>query len=184
MPKIKEIVRIDSPEVSHVARKTSRQPSKKRKRASSEDVDDDEYDWEEKGEVEARVNGFDESEPATMKRIIAFSGSAIHPTHPKNSAIKFARVFVEGPPDAPWLGTGVIELPPGVEKQTKPSKQNSMVFFVAEGAVEATVNKTVVRLKRGGQFLVPRGNNYRIVNLADRTSKLWFVQATDTMVRD
>ncbi|KAF9943518.1 hypothetical protein BGZ65_000885, partial [Modicella reniformis] len=51
------------------------------------------------------------------------------------------------------------------------------VFYVIRGIAEATVHETEFVVTTGGRFLVPRGNQYGIVNLSDKNPcQLFFVQ--------
>lgn len=84
---------------------------------------------------------------------IAYPASSYAPRDVANAIIKFQKTFDE----APFFATGVMDLPRGGEKATKPSKHNVMTFVILEGAVEATVHQTSFRLKRGSHFIVPRG---------------------------
>src|SRR5690554_7526001 len=43
--------------------------------------------------------------------------------------------------------------------------------------VQAMVHETTIVLSAGGQFLVPRGNQYSITNVSRNESHLFFVQA-------
>lgn len=122
---------------------------------------------------------------------IAYPASSYAPRDVANAIIKFQKTFDE----APFFATGVMDLPRGGEKTTKPSKHNVMTFVILEGAVEATVHQTSFRLKRGSHFIVPRGihlstvfsfiiylgNYYSIRNIANKVSRLFFTQATDTL---
>ncbi|KTW29582.1 uncharacterized protein T551_02198 [Pneumocystis jirovecii RU7] len=175
MPKIKEIIRIDPISIPSRSKGTGRvkNTSFKKKMAKHESTSDEE--WEEKVDVECEVINWHDKKPI-IKRI-AYPASSYAPRDVANAIIKFQKTFDE----APFFATGVMDLPRGGEKTTKPSKHNVMTFVILEGAVEATVHQTSFRLKRGSHFIVPRGNYYSIRNIANKVSRLFFTQATDTL---
>ncbi|KAG5439131.1 hypothetical protein PCANB_001430 [Pneumocystis canis] len=175
MPKIKEIIRVNPISIPSRPRGTSRakNTSFKKKVVKHRDTSDEE--WEEKVDVECEVINWHDKKPI-IKRI-AYPASSYAPRDVANAIIKFQKTFDE----APFFATGVMDLPRGAEKTTKPSKHNVMTFVILEGAVEATVHQTSFRLKRGSHFIVPRGNYYSIRNIANKVSRLFFTQATDTL---
>lgn len=72
------------------------------------------------------------------------------------------------------MASGVLELPEGSQKPNKNSHGSAMVFIVVKGTVEVTVHKTLFRLQEGGQFFVPRGNMYCIVNVGRGEASIFF----------
>ncbi|KAJ3336684.1 hypothetical protein HDU91_001703, partial [Kappamyces sp. JEL0680] len=92
---------------------------------------------------------------------------------------KFQKVFSEGE----FLASGVLELPPGATKPSKNSHSSAMVFIVMSGLVEVQVHKTTFQLVDGGQFFVPRGNQYCISNIGETESTLIFCHGKQ-IVRD
>ncbi|KAG5518875.1 hypothetical protein PMAC_002406 [Pneumocystis sp. 'macacae'] len=175
MPKIKEIIRVDPISIPNRPKGTGRvkNTSFRKKMTKHETTSDEE--WEEKVDVECEVINWHDKKPI-IKRI-AYPASSYAPRDVANAIIKFQKTFDE----APFFATGVMDLPRGGEKTTKPSKHNVMTFVILEGAVEATVHQTSFRLKRGSHFIVPRGNYYSIRNIANKVSRLFFTQATDTL---
>lgn len=175
MPKIKEIIRVDPINIPTRSKGTTRtkNTSYKKKIVKSESASSDE--WEEKVDVECEVINWHDKKPIVKR--IAYPASSYAPKDVANAIIKFQKTFDE----APFFATGVMDLPRGGEKATKPSKHNVMTFVILEGAVEATVHQTSFRLKRGSHFIVPRGNYYSIRNIANKVSRLFFTQATDTL---
>ncbi|QSL67152.1 hypothetical protein MERGE_001541 [Pneumocystis wakefieldiae] len=175
MPKIKEIIRVDPINIPSRHKGTGRTKNThfKKKLIKSEMLTDD--DWEEKVDVECEVINWHDKKPIVKR--IAYPASSYAPRDVANAIIKFQKTFDE----APFFATGVMDLPRGGEKATKPSKHNVMTFVILEGAVEATVHQTSFRLKRGSHFIVPRGNYYSIRNIANKVSRLFFTQATDTL---
>lgn len=57
----------------------------------------------------------------------------------------------------PYMGAGVVDIPPGGEKRTKNARMMQMVFFVHYGKVLVTVHQTRFRISTGGIWTVPRG---------------------------
>ena len=57
----------------------------------------------------------------------------------------------------PFMGAGVVDLPPGSEKRPKNSRKMHMVFFVHYGKVLVSVNEAQFRISAGGTWFVPRG---------------------------
>ncbi|KAI7826179.1 Mif2/CENP-C like-domain-containing protein [Gamsiella multidivaricata] len=101
--------------------------------------------------------------------------------------------YHRGLEDPGALASGTIKLhPSGSKPMTNTSGHSSsnsstsnsgdgfsMVFFVAKGIVEVTVNKTSFVVSKGGTFLVPRGNAYGVTNMSrEREAVLFFVQAS------
>lgn len=69
-----------------------------------------------------------------------------------------------------FIASGVVFIPVGGEKPTKPSRDNAyvsisaadcadlmQVFYVIEGTVKVTIHMTSFICGAGGQFLIPRG---------------------------
>ncbi|KAG4304391.1 hypothetical protein PORY_002101 [Pneumocystis oryctolagi] len=177
MPKIKEIIRVDPISIPNRSKGTSRakNTSFKKKVVKHDSTSDEE--WEEKVDVECEVINWHDKKPIVKRLGIAYPASSYAPRDVANAIIKFQKTFDE----TPFFATGVMDLPRGGEKTTKPSKHNVMTFVILEGAVEATVHQTSFRLKRGSHFIVPRGNYYSIRNIANKVSRLFFTQATDTL---
>ncbi|RUP48913.1 Mif2/CENP-C like-domain-containing protein [Jimgerdemannia flammicorona] len=105
-------------------------------------------------------------------------GSMLKPKAVNNQAYMFQKVFSEGE----FMSSGIVLLPKGAEKPNKNSRASAMVFYVISGSVRVTIHKTTFVISTGGQFIVPRGNQYRIVNVANRESRLHFTQAREINV--
>ncbi|KAF9203553.1 hypothetical protein BGZ49_006288 [Haplosporangium sp. Z 27] len=84
--------------------------------------------------------------------------------------------FHRGLEDPDSLASGIIKIKPGGRKATTNSNGSSMVFFVIRGLVQVTVHETDFVVSTGGRFLVPRGNQYGIINLSKKESTLFFTQ--------
>ncbi|KAL1918730.1 uncharacterized protein VTP21DRAFT_2752 [Calcarisporiella thermophila] len=107
---------------------------------------------------------------------IAFTPFQFNPKQFRN--FSFQKVFSEGE----FFSSGIVVLPVGAEKPNKNSRESSMVFYVISGRIKATVHRTTFELSAGGQFMVPRGNQYCIVNIARKESKLLFAQAREIVI--
>lgn len=98
------------------------------------------------------------------------------------------------------MAAGILEIPVGGSKPTKPTKDNNYVsvpsilqarlclaltlaiflcqtFVVLEGAVDVRVHRTMFRMSPGGMFMVPKGNTYSIENCCQRRARIFFAQA-------
>lgn len=82
----------------------------------------------------------------------------------------FQKVFSEGE----FIASGVLELPHGSTKPSKNSHGSAMMFVVVSGLIEVKVHKTTFQLEDGGQFFVPRGNQYSISNVGSSDATLYF----------
>lgn len=82
----------------------------------------------------------------------------------------FQKVFSEGE----FLASGVLDLPKNTMKPNKNSHKSAMIFVVLNGVVEVCVNKSIFTLADGGQFFVPRGNQYSVKNVGASEARLFF----------
>lgn len=69
-------------------------------------------------------------------------------------------------------------------KPFKPTLESDYFFYVISGAVEANVSENIFTVLRGGSFVVPKGNFYSIRNILPKESRLFFVQAKDTLIHE
>ncbi|CAG8464935.1 3196_t:CDS:2 [Ambispora leptoticha] len=158
VPIIKEIITISDNE--EVIRPPLRKHATSEKRATTEKRKSLEIvDWE---------------TDRTVTRQIIFVPSMFEPNDP-GYRYKFQKTFSDGQ----FFSSGLLVLPEGVEKPAKNAKDSSMVFYVIKGKVTVTIHKTTFRIASGGQFLIPRGNQYRIVNENENEAKLFFSQARE-----
>ncbi|OLL26022.1 Centromere protein 3 [Neolecta irregularis DAH-3] len=181
LPAIKEIVRYEPHEPET---RSKRHVSRKRKKHGQPDDDDDDNDehnladkenWENKDEVIADVLCWPQCDQVEMKRI-AIPNSAVQTNIVANRTFTFKKIFEEGD----FCATGILEINPDGEKPAKQTRNNVLIFVILNGCVAVTINQTEFRLKRGGQFIVPRGNSYRIKNMLDRPARLQFTQVKNT----
>ena len=158
LPKIKEIIRIDTPphpSRPNPSRATSRGPGRKRKL----DSDSESGDESDAGEVYATIKAFDDgtSGAGDVGSIsdyrIAVAKSAIHPQPLQGKAVYFEKLFQDGG----YFACGVMDIVVGGQKATKPTRHSYMNFMVMSGKVEVKVNRTAFVIGKGGVFVVPRG---------------------------
>jgi len=168
LPRIKEVVRADEPEVYRRAKSYSK-PSKGKKRPppQPESEDEDEVEpWEiEPGRIVADVREWDpENESGELEEReeeIALSSAAIITRDVGTGAtFKFAKTLT-----LPFFGSGMVDLPPGGIKKPKNSRKMQMVFFVFYGRVEVSVNDSVFRIGKGGMWQVPRSKSLSFLNI-------------------
>jgi centromere protein C len=93
----------------------------------------------------------DEPVQVTDERI-AISAKAVQTSEIRDATFRFAKTLT-----MPFMGAGVVDLPPGGEKRPKNSRKMHMVFFVHTGKVMVTINEAQFRISAGGMWFVPRG---------------------------
>ncbi|KAG5650631.1 hypothetical protein H0H81_011544 [Sphagnurus paluster] len=115
-----------------------------------------------------------------ISRVVVFPSKMVYAPpnipyrkNPTNKTWTFQKTLA----DADFLCSGFLFIQVNGEKETKHVHDNSYVFLVIEGAVEATIHHTSYAISTGGVFLVPRGNTYSIRNICDKDAKLIFTQA-------
>lgn len=109
------------------------------------------------------------------KQAIAITGDMLKPRPVNNQNFQFQKTFSEGT----FMTCGILALPKGTEKPNRNSDYSSMVFHVIYGCVQATVHKSSFTIRTGGHFQVPRGNQYRIKNVSQQETRLFFCQARE-----
>jgi mannose-6-phosphate isomerase-like protein (cupin superfamily) len=109
--------------------------------------------WE--PEYEAHPPGDDDQVHISEERI-AVSADAVQTKEIHDATFRFAKTLT-----MPFMGAGVVDLPPGSEKRPKNSRKMHMVFFVHYGKVAVTVNEGQFRISAGGQWFVPRGECFQ-----------------------
>jgi centromere protein C len=145
LPRIKEIVRVDTPPQPP---RTPKPNPRKRKIPALEEDDDD----SDAGEVYATIKAYgDDSEIADYKIAVAKSG--IETKAIQGNKVRLAKIFQDGS----YMASGILDILVGGEKSIKPTKHSFMSFVVLWGKVEAKVHRTVFVIGRGGVFVVPRG---------------------------
>ncbi|WVQ77302.1 hypothetical protein IAR50_006986 [Cryptococcus sp. DSM 104548] len=145
---------------------------RKRRGGDSDDEEENEEGWDEKTEPTGLIQDFPNG--AECHRKIACPKALLVPRLVQGGSFKYQKVFGEGG----FMAAGVVFIPVGEKKNTKPSKDNAYVFYVIQGAVQVTIYRTSFVMAPGSQFLVPRGNDYCIENISpNKEAQLFFAQA-------
>ena len=179
MPKISEIVRVESPPSPSRKRTKPSKPKpiagQKRTRNGLLKLGDDEKEaanedpgdldnWElptaksgAQGVMSALVRPYpvsegEEGEVEEVEMELAFSKDRIVGVEVANKDFTFVKTH-----SCETGGTGCITIPPGGGKRSKNSGGMFLVFFVHAGRATVVVNGNRFRVGRGGQFMVPRG---------------------------
>lgn len=118
----------------------------------------------------------DDSDGNETNTSVVRTKASLRPIAAAGQEFKFEKLFNCGG----LMATGVLHLPPGTRKPTKPSKDNSFVFCVLQGALRATVHRKSFIVGPEGVFQVPAGNNYSLENVCERNVKLFFAQCRKT----
>lgn len=171
LPEVVEIVRVESDSEEERGRVQRRKKAyaisragAKRKRSTKELSEDEfeEEDWESRtvdGEVGV-VKGYVKSYPPggaageeELEEVeLAFSRNRIVTVEVANGDFTFVKTCTEE-----FFGTGMIEVPPGGIKRTKNSGKMHLVFYIISGKVEVKIGENSFRVRKGAQFMVPRG---------------------------
>lgn len=161
----KEVFRAPEEEAAIKRGPRARGRTKGKSRTQTPQVEDDDppEDWElDRGVIDGEVMGwepeFEKHPPAdddqvnVSEELLAISADAVQTKDIKDATFRFAKTLT-----MPFMGAGIVDLPPGAEKRPKNSRKMHMVFFVHTGKVLVTVNETEFRISSGGQWFVPRG---------------------------
>ncbi|GAD97329.1 Cupin domain protein [Paecilomyces variotii No. 5] len=178
---IKEIIRTE--DVEPEKRTGSKRKSKKSKSKSRRNADDESEDesqdnsdpWEKDGILHGYVRKWDPETQTTMEDDevldIAYGPAGIETRDVKDSTFRFAKLL-----SSPFLGSGIVELPPGGVKKPKNSKRMHMVFYVCHGRVQVDISGVQFSAGKGCVFQVPRGNYYSFANAYEKDARLFFTQ--------
>lgn len=166
LPSIKEVIRVEEEEVETKKRNSrprGRTKGKKKAQPVEEEEEEEEEEWEREvgsvvGDVvvwepehELNPPGADDH-VEVMESRLAVSSGAVQTHDIRGTTFQFAKTL-----NLSFMGTGVVDMPPGSEKKPKNSRKMQMVFFVFKGKVLVSVNETEFRISTGGQWFVPRG---------------------------
>jgi centromere protein C len=164
LPKIKEIIRIDTP--PHPSRATAsaiHAPSRGQGRKRKVDLDSSSDDESDAGEVYATIKAFDDGGTGKdngnrdggmiADYRIAVAKSAMNPQPLLGRGVHFQKLFQDGG----YVACGIMDVVVGGVKATKPTRHSYMTFAVMCGKVEVKVNRTAFVIGKGGVFVVPRG---------------------------
>lgn len=156
MPTTKEVVRVPEEEAKA---KSKGRPRNRQTMTEEEEpeqweispgtIDADAVEWQ--PEYEDQPPG-DDDEVDVREQRLAVAADAIKTSDVKDANFKFAKTL-----SMPFMGAGVVDLPPGTEKRNKNSRKMQMVFFVHYGKVLVTINELEFRISAGGMWFVPRG---------------------------
>lgn len=127
--------------------------------------------WE--PEHEANPPGPDDPVQVTDE-LVAWTAEAIEMEGIKESTARFGK-----PLALPFMGAGIVDLPPNSEKRPKNSRKMHLVFFVHYGKVLVSINDAEFRVSAGSMWFVPRGNYYNITNDYDSPARVYFAQACE-----
>ncbi|WVQ62444.1 uncharacterized protein L199_000584 [Kwoniella botswanensis] len=150
---------------------STKKRSRSRQDSSSEHEVEEEAGWDDETEPTGLVKTFPEGMESHRK--IACPKALLNPESKANQNFSYQKVFGEGD----FMAAGVVMIPVGKSKTTKPSKDNAYVFYVIQGAVQVQIYRTSFIMAPGGQFIVPRGNEYSIENISNKEVQLFFAQA-------
>ncbi|VUC31737.1 unnamed protein product [Clonostachys rosea] len=157
----------------------------KSKQLKAVDEEEEPDKWEsDPGQVFGEVMGWepeyethppaDDEQVPIHEDLIAVSAEAVQTKDIKDATFRFAKTLT-----MPFMGAGIVDLPPGTEKRPKNSRKMHMVFFVHYGKVTVTVNESEFRISAGGQWFVHRGNYYSITNESKTNARIFFSQACE-----
>ncbi|KAL4986670.1 kinetochore CENP-C fungal-like protein [Aspergillus falconensis] len=158
LSKIKEIIRTEELEPEkRKKRKTKKSKSKKSKDDS--DSEDGQYrdPYEEKGGVlHGYIRKWDNETQTALDEEevldIAYAPSGIETRDVKGASFRFAKLL-----SSPFIGSGIVELPPGGVKKPKNAKKMHMIFYVVNGRVLVDISGVQFSAGKGCVFQVPRG---------------------------
>ncbi|KIO28010.1 hypothetical protein M407DRAFT_72414, partial [Tulasnella calospora MUT 4182] len=198
VPIISEIVRIPQERPEPLSKKnrrrgTTKPPSSRNNSKHAEVyVDNPDEGWDAETEQNALVIDYETKEE--IEQEIAQTAAMLNPKQPLNASYAFQKVFSDGE----FVAGGVLEIPVGGKKPSKPARDNTYLFYCIEGAVRVMVHRSTFIIARNGMFMVPRGehsrfypswasanifsfatpgNQYYLENISDHNCKLFFAQA-------
>jgi centromere protein C len=189
LPKIKEIVRIDTPPQAQTRNMPRGRSAGPRKRDATHDSESSAAEDSDAGEVYAPIKSYEDGGTIDDYKI-AVSRSAVNPRPLQGSQVRFDKLFQDGG----YVACGVIDIAVGGMKNPKPTKHAYMNFAVIRGKVEVKVHRTAFVIGKGGVFVVPRGmyvfdragtdagNVYSIKNVGDKDCRLFFSQAVQEVL--
>ncbi|KAL4801441.1 kinetochore CENP-C fungal-like protein [Aspergillus unguis] len=178
LSKIKEIIRTEELEPEKKPRQRSKKAKSKKSRDDDSDSDDDQYrdPYEEQGGVlHGYIRKWDNEKQAAMDDEevldIAYAPSGIETRDVKGASFRFAKLL-----SSPFIGSGIVELPPGGVKKPKNAKKMHMIFYVVNGRVLVDISGVQFSAGKGCVFQVPRGNYYSFANTYTKDARLFFTQ--------
>ncbi|KAJ1980728.1 mitotic fidelity of chromosome transmission- protein [Dimargaris verticillata] len=124
--------------------------------------------------IVAEVLDYETEEP--IHKVIGLSAKMVKLKPVLSAGCYFQKCLQE----AEWFSSGVLVINPEREKLMRQTTDAAMIFYIVSGRCSVTVAGTTFTMSRGDQFLVPRGNEYRVVNTSRHDAKLFFTRATHT----
>ncbi|RSL42722.1 hypothetical protein CEP54_015378 [Fusarium duplospermum] len=111
----------------------------------------------------------------TNRRQVAFTSEAILSTHPAKRNFQFGRIDTPTP-----MSFGILHLPSGQRKEAKNTRGSEQVFFLHSGKVCVELEQQSFRISKGSSWIVPRGNEYSIINDYDKDAHMFFCCNSET----
>ncbi|ORY04431.1 hypothetical protein K493DRAFT_311389 [Basidiobolus meristosporus CBS 931.73] len=168
---VKEVVTIP---VEHRALSKRSNKKKNVKRVIvAEESEEDEYNDEPIDEIPI-VDWYTQE---VVNQVVGLTKDMIVTKPVKNQTFEFEKTFGE----QDFMSSGIIKLQCNGMKPKRNSGDSAMVFFVISGACRVTVHTTRFVISAGGQFHVPRGNQYQLENVSSKETRLFFTQARETV---
>lgn len=154
---------------------------------AQENADNDETaaltNWEKKKSVEMEVLNYnaEEGDPETQMETVAFTHDGCEYTDPSPEGLSVGQLFGD---KKDFTQSGMVRLIGGGRKPERNSRHHLHHFFVLSGIVDVTIGETVIRVKAGCPFIVPRGTQFALKNASDSIDALLFyVRSHDTFMR-
>ncbi|KAL4912167.1 kinetochore CENP-C fungal-like protein [Aspergillus aurantiobrunneus] len=178
LSKIKEIIRTEELEPEKKTKRRSKKSKTRKNKDDESDSEDDQYrdPYEEKGGVlHGYIRKWDNESQAAIDEEevldIAYAPSGIETRDVKGASFRFAKLL-----SSPFIGSGIVELPPGGVKKPKNAKKMHMIFYVVKGRVLVDISGVQFSAGKGCVFQVPRGNYYSFANTYNKDARLFFTQ--------
>ncbi|KAL5332324.1 kinetochore CENP-C fungal-like protein [Aspergillus crustosus] len=178
LSKIKEIIRSEELEPEKKQKRRSKKSRSKKTRDDDSESEDEQYrdPYEETGGVlHGYIRKWDSETQTAMDEEevldIAYAPSGIETRNVKGAAFRFAKLL-----STPFIGSGIVELPPKGVKKPKNAKKMHMIFYVVNGRVLVDISGVQFSAGKGCVFQVPRGNYYSFANTYSKDARLFFAQ--------
>ncbi|KAL4900048.1 hypothetical protein BDW74DRAFT_162606 [Aspergillus multicolor] len=177
LSKIKEIIRTEELEPEKKKKRRVKKSNSRKGKVESDSEDEQYRDpYEEKGGVlHGYIRKWDNETQTALDEEevldIAYAPSGIETRDVKGASFRFAKLL-----SSPFIGSGIVELPPGGVKKPKNAKKMHMIFYVVNGRVLVDISGVQFSAGKGCVFQVPRGNYYSFANTYNKDARLFFTQ--------
>ncbi|KAL4868207.1 hypothetical protein BDV12DRAFT_169934 [Aspergillus spectabilis] len=178
LSKIKEVIRSEELEPEKKQKRRSKKSKSKKNRDDDSESEDEQYrdPYEETGGVlHGYIRKWDSETQTAMDEEevldIAYAPTGIETRNVKGAAFRFAKLL-----STPFIGSGIVELPPQGVKKPKNAKRMHMIFYVVKGRVLVDISGVQFSAGKGCVFQVPRGNYYSFANTYSKDARLFFAQ--------